>query len=70
MDVNGFIVVCENSWKTATPEQRDEMIYSTMKSVDGRLKKLESKALFNKGVSGVAGLFGGALAALGLKWWG
>ena len=44
---DGFIVVCEHNWKVSSPEQRDEMIFNTLRSIDKRLKKLEKK-LYSK----------------------
>lgn len=38
---NGFLVLDEQDWETATPQQRDWIIFKTLKSIDDRLQKLE-----------------------------
>jgi hypothetical protein len=67
---NGFLVLDEKDWEGATPEQRDWMIFKTLKSVDGRLSKLEKRPVADKCFSLAGGMIGGFLAALGLKWSG
>jgi len=62
---NGFIVVDEKDWEGADAEQRFWMIFKTLRSIDGRLQKLER---WNKCFSFVGGLIGGFVAALGIKW--
>jgi len=64
MPVNGFLIVDEKDWKGLDPDRRDWLIFNTLKSMDGRLKKLER---WNKASSFVGGIIGGALAALGIK---
>ncbi|OPY82509.1 MAG: hypothetical protein A4E65_00809 [Syntrophorhabdus sp. PtaU1.Bin153] len=70
---NGFLVLDENDWEHATPEQRDWMVFKTLKSMDGRLKSLEeeksgSKRLWTDRVcSFLGGIIGGAAAWLGIK---
>ena len=67
---NGFLVLDENDWEGATPEQRDWMIFKTLKSMDGRLKTLEKHPIYDKACATIGGVIGGALAALGIKWAG
>lgn len=67
---NGFLVVDEKDWEGATAEQRDWLIFKTLKSVDERLKALEKRPIFDKCFSFAGGALGGFLAALGLKWGG
>lgn len=61
---NGFIVLDEKDWEGATPEQRDWMIFKTMKSMDDRLRRLER---WNKAFSFAGGLVGGLASAIGIK---
>lgn len=65
---NGFLVIDEKDWEDAKPEQRDWMIFKTLKSVDERLSKLEKRPLTDKCLALLGGAIGGFLAALGLKW--
>ena len=62
-----FLVCDERDWEGLTPEQRDWMLFKTLRSVDGRLKSLER---WNKAFSFMGGVIGGALAAMGIKFWG
>ena len=65
---NGFIVIDEKEWDHADSEQRDWMTFKTLRSIDSRLGKLETRPLMDKCFSFAGGVFGGALAALGIKW--
>lgn len=65
---NGFIVVDEKDWCEATPEQRDWMIYKTLKSLDERMRKLEKRPMTDKLFSFLGGAVGGFAASLGIKW--
>jgi len=67
---NGFIVVCKDNWKKASPEEREEMTYQTLENIHNRLTAIENKSVLNMAYSWTGGLIGGGLAALGLKWWG
>ena len=67
---NGFLVLDEKDWEEATPEQRDWMIFKTLKSLDARMGKLEKRPLADKCFSFLGGAVGGFAAALGLKWGG
>ena len=58
---NGFLVVDEMDWEGATEQQRDWMIFKTLKSMDGRLQTLER---WNKCYSFVGGIFGGFVAVM------
>jgi hypothetical protein len=64
---NGFLVLDENDWKEATPEQRDWMIFKTLKSLDTRMGVLEKRPMIDKCFSFAGGLIGGALAYFGIK---
>lgn len=44
------------------------MIFKTLKSMDGRLKALENRSWLFNCYATVGGVFGGALAALAVKW--
>lgn len=65
---NGFLVVDEKDWQGQSPEQRDWLIFKTLKSMDDRLKVLEKRPLTDKCWSFAGGVIGGFLAALGVKW--
>jgi len=67
---NGFLVVDEKDWHDATPEQRDWMIFKTLRTLDERMKKLEKRPIFDKCYSFFGGAVGGFVAALGIKWGG
>jgi hypothetical protein len=60
----GFLVVDEKDWSELAAERRDWLIFNTLKSMDDRLKSLES---WNKPLSVIGGVLGGFLAALGLR---
>ena len=67
---NGFIVIDSDSWKKATVDQRSWMLFSTLRSLDDRIKSLEKKLFIDKIYSFFGGIVGGALAVyayLGLK---
>lgn len=64
---NGFLVVDEKDWCDASRDQRDWMVFKTLRSMDARLQKLER---WNKGFSFLGGVIGGFIAALGMKWVG
>ena len=61
---NGFLVITEHTWKKMPPEERDWIIYETLKHTNDRMKKLEK---WNKPFSFIGGILGGFLAACGLK---
>jgi hypothetical protein len=67
---NGFLVLDEKDWKDASAEQRDWMVYKTLKSMDSRLKKLERRSVVHNCFSFVGGVIGGILAAIGIKFGG
>lgn len=64
---NGFLVVDEKDWCDASAEQRDWMVFKTLRSMDIRMGKLER---WNKGFSFLGGMIGGFVAVLGMKWVG
>lgn len=66
---NGFLVVDEKDWKELEPDRRDWLIFNTLKSMDERLKKLESRSYFHNCCATFGGIIGGAAAAFGIKWW-
>ncbi len=45
---NGFMVIEDKDWEKATGEQRDWMIFNTLRSINNRLEKLEKKDWFYK----------------------
>lgn len=67
---DGFLVLDENDWEDATPEQQSWMTFKTLKSIDSRLSKLEKRPLMDKCFSFLGGIVGGFVAALGIKWGG
>ena len=61
-------LVCDNSdWEGMNPDQRDWMVFKTLRSMDQRLHKLE---IWNKCVSFAGGFVGGVVAVLGMKFLG
>lgn len=70
MTNNGFIVVEKDNWKNASPEERDAMVFNTLKSIDSRLKALEGKKWMNSGCSFLGGIVGGIAAIFGMKYGG
>lgn len=67
MKEDRFLVCDEHDWEGLTPEQRDWMLFKTLRSVDSRLQSLER---WNKFYSFIGGVVGGAMAAFGIKFWG
>ncbi len=67
---NGFLVVDEKDWIDASAEQRDWMVYKTLRGLDHRMQKLEKRPLVDKCFSFIGGLIGGVFAAIGIKWGG
>jgi len=68
--MNGFIIIDETDWKEATPEQRDWMIFKTLRVLDERMQKLEKRPVVDKCFSFCGGVLGGFLAFLGMKFGG
>ena len=66
---NSFIIMDEADWAKATPDQQMGMIFKTLRSIDCRLQNLEKRALVDKFYSFLGGVFGGFLAAMGIKWY-
>ena len=62
---NGFLVLDENDWKDASPEQRDWYIYKTLRSMDDRLQALEGKSLLNRVYVSIGAVVGGMIGGLG-----
>jgi hypothetical protein len=58
---NGFLVVDEMDWEGATEQQRDWMIFKTLRSMDERLRRLEK---WNKVSSFAGGCVGGFAAVM------
>jgi len=67
---NGFIVMDEIDWDGQNPEQRDWLIYKTLKSIDGRLQKLEKAQWTYRALATAGGVIGGFVAVIGMKWCG
>jgi len=65
---NGFVIIKEKDWEKASDDQRMWWVFNTLQSVDTRLKKLEGRRWYDKASSFSGGIFGGALAALGIRW--
>ncbi len=64
MSEDRFLVCDEKDWEGLTTEQRDWMMFKTLRSMDTRLKSLER---WNKAFSFFGGVIGGAMAAFGIK---
>ena len=62
---NGFLVLDENDWKDASPEQRDWYIYKTLRSMDDRLQALEGKSLLYRVYVSIGAVVGGMIGGLG-----
>jgi len=62
---NGFLVLDENDWKDASPEQRDWYIYKTLRSMDDRLQALEGKSLLYRVYMSIGAVVGGMIGGLG-----
>ncbi|MEN6464017.1 MAG: hypothetical protein ABFD62_02450 [Syntrophaceae bacterium] len=61
-------LVCDNSdWDGMSPDQRDWMIFKTLRSMDARLHTLE---FWNKCFSFAGGFVGGVAAVFGMKFLG
>lgn len=67
MGNDGFMVIDANSWANATGEQRDWMIFNTLRSINARLENLEKKDKFHKFCVGLGVVVGG-IAAWVLKY--
>jgi len=65
--MNGFLVLNDKDWESATPEQQSWMTFNTLKSIDARLSKLEKRPLMDKFFSFLGGVIGGFAAVLGIK---
>ena len=63
---NGFMVINDKDWEKADADQRDWMIFNTLKSMDKRLSKLEKRPVIDKALSFAGGIIGGALAYFGI----
>ncbi len=64
---NGFMVVTKKNWEAATEKQKSWMLFNTIQSMDGRLKKLEKRPIIDKIYAFGGGVLGGALAYLGFN---
>lgn len=67
MSKNGFLVLDEKDWEEATPEQRDWMVFKTLRSLDSRMQVIENRSWVNNTCSAIGGIFGGAFAYLAIK---
>ncbi len=67
---NGFLVIDKDAWETVNDEERNKILFATIKSIDMRLKAIEKRPFFDKVCSTVGGAVGGALAFFGFKIWG
>ena len=61
---NGFLIVDEKDWESATETQKDWLIFKTLRSMDERLKKLEK---WNTCMAFAGGVIGGFAATVGIK---
>ena len=64
---NGYMIITEKDWEKATPENRSWMLFNTVQNMNNRLKKLERRPIVDKVLAFGGGIFGGALAYLGIK---
>jgi len=53
------VIVDETSWKAINPEERDRMIFNTLKAIEERLQVLENKKWINSGCAFLGGVVGG-----------
>lgn len=65
---NGFVVINEKDWEKASDDQRMWWIFNTLQNIDARMKKVEGRRWYDKVSSFAGGIFGGALATLGIRW--
>lgn len=65
-----FLVCDENDWEGLSPEQRDWLVFKTLRSMDDRLMKLEKRPFIDKCYAFAGGTIGGFMAALGIKYLG
>jgi hypothetical protein len=67
-DKNGSrMTVTERDWEHMSTDNRDWLVFSTLKSMDKRLEVIETKSRFDKCWSFLGGVVGGVAAALGIK---
>ena len=64
---NGYMVITEKDWEKTTPENRSWMLFNTVQNMNNRLKKLERRPIIDKALAFGGGIFGGAMAYLGIK---
>lgn len=64
---NGFMIITEKDWENATEKQRSWMLFNTVQNMNDRLKKLERRPIVDKVLAFGGGIFGGALAYIGIK---
>lgn len=62
-----FLVCDEKDWEGLTANQRDWMIFKTLRSMSDEIKTLKR---WNKCFSTLGGIIGGAAAFLGIKFFG
>jgi predicted signal transduction protein with EAL and GGDEF domain len=67
---NGFLVIDKDAWETVNDEERNKILFATIKSIDMRLKAIEKRPIIDKVCATVGGAVGGALTLLGFKIWG
>lgn len=69
MDKTSFLVCDEKDWDGLNPDQRTWMLYKTMLSIEKRLTVMEHQSFIHKACAAAGGFVGGAMAAVGIKWW-
>ena len=67
---NGFIVMDEIDWDGQSAEQRDWLIFKTLKSIDERIQKIEQRKWKYEALAAGGGMVGGMVAVMGMKWCG
>ena len=85
MGSNAHMVISKDDFKAMSPDDRDYIVYSTMNNVERRvyeiennlpkhlgtrLRALEKRKLFDRGISAVTGFLGGIAAIIGIKYGG
>ena len=65
---DGFIIINKKEWEEIPEEQRWNMMFSTLQTIDIRLQKLEKKRFIDKACSFGGGIVGGLLAVFGIKY--
>jgi len=64
---NAHMIVTEKGWQGLSEDERSWLMFNTMQSIERRVTKLEQRKWIDKGLTFAGGVFGGALAYLGIN---